>query len=247
MCKKIANILLITISIILSVGCSSNNANKEISISVAASLIEPMRKICDIYEEANNIKVNINGGASGTLKNQIQEGAEVGLFFSADERYVDELINKNIAKEHNKINKIGNKLLLVKSKDSKETITTGKIAIGVTSTVPAGQYAKEALEALGIWEKIQHNIIFCKDVLAVKTYVEKGEVDFGFIYNSDAYNLEESVVVEEIPQELYRPINYSLISIDKYEYADECKKLIDLIISEEGLNIFKEYGFEIRE
>lgn len=255
MCKKIIPLLLIIFTIILG-GCTNNAQNKkEINISVAASLLDPMTKICDIYEKDNNVKVNINSGGSGTLKKQISEGADVGLFFSANEKYVDQLIKEGLALKSNEVNKVGNKLVLIKSNNATVDISNiedlanfhGKIAIGEPTIVPAGQYAKETLESLDIWDGVKSKIIYCKDVTAVKTYVEKGEVDYGFVYKSDAINLKNSSILQEVDDSLHSPINYSLVPIEGYKYKEECDDLINLIFSDEGKAILKEYGFEVKE
>lgn len=253
--KKVGLLLLIIFTVILC-GCTNNaQTKKEINISVAASLLDPMTKIAEIYEKYNNVKVNINSGGSGTLKKQISEGADVGLFFSANEKYVDQLISEGLASEANKVDEVFNKLVLIKSNNATTNISdikdlanfNGKIAIGEPGTVPAGQYAKETLESLGIWNDIESKIVYCKDVTAVKTYVEKGEVDYGFVYKSDAINLKDSSILEEIDDSLHSPINYSLIPINGYKYSEECKALINLILSDEGKAILKEYGFEVKE
>lgn len=241
---------------ILIGGCNNGNSDKkEINISVAASLVEPIKQILSEYETENNIKINVNSGGSGVLKKQISEGADIGLFFSANEKYVDELIEENLIEEDKKQIPIGNKLVLIKSNDSKYEINTimelsnseCKIAVGEVNTVPAGQYAKESLINMKLWDSIQDKIIFCKDVTAVKTYVEKAEVDYGFIYKSDSLNLKDSEVIFEIDENLHSPICYTLAPIKGYKYEKECKDIIDYIISDKSLKIFKDDGFNIKE
>ena len=121
--KKVVLLLLIIFTVILS-GCTNNaQTKKEINISVAASLLDPMTKIAEIYEKYNNVKVNINSGGSGTLKKQISEGADVGLFFSANEKYVDQLISEGLASEANKVDEVFNKLVLIKSNNATTNIS----------------------------------------------------------------------------------------------------------------------------
>lgn len=251
MCKKIIALFVVIVSIVLS-GCNKESS-KEINISIAASLLEPMSKICEQYSNENNVKININSGGSGTLKKQISEGAEVSVFFSAKESYVDDLINEGIISSDSKINLIGNRLVLLKNNDSQEKINDifglnnlkGKIALGEISTVPAGQYAKEALENISIWGEIQDNIIYANNVTAVRTYVERGEVDYGIVYETDALNLEHSKVVQEIPEKYHSEITYTIAIIKDYEKDEDIIKLVDFIMSANGKNIFEEYGFKI--
>lgn len=253
--KKIAVFLSLVFSLSM-ISCSkSNEEKKEVNISIAASLLEPMKKIVSNFEIENNIKVNINSGGSGTLKKQIVGGAEVGLFISANERYVDELINEGFIDQSKKSNPITNTLVLVKNNNFKDDIKSIddlvnkelKIAIGEVSTVPAGEYAKEALINSGVWEELEEKIIFCKDVTAVKTYVERGEVDCGFIYSSDAMNIKDSTVQFTVDNDLHTPIVYTMAPIKDYKESEACEELIKTISSEESKEILKEYGFTIRE
>lgn len=253
--KKITVLLLVIISI-FTIGCGKKvEETKEINISVAASLLEPMKEISSEFEKDNNVKININSGGSGALKKQISNGADVGVFFSADDSYVDELIDEGLALKEDKVIPITNKLVLIKSKNANSDVkdikdlakVNVKIAIGEVSTVPAGKYAKETLVNEGIWDDIESNIIYCNNVTAVKSYVENGEVDYGFIYKSDSINLENSKVIIDVPDDLHEKIIYSLVPIKEYKNYDECKKFIEFINSEKSREVLKKFGFNIVE
>lgn len=254
--KKVAISLLLVFSL-LFVSCykTKDNKVKEINISVAASLLEPINKIIDEYKLDNEITINVNSGGSGTLKKQISSGADVGLFISANEKNVDELISEGLVDTNKKSNPITNKLVLIKSNNAKQEINNlqdlinldGKIAIGEISTVPAGEYAKESLVNQGIWDKIQDKIIFCKDVTAVKAYVERGEVEVGFIYKSDAIDIENATVAIEVSEDTHKEIIYTMAPIEGYKQSVECNEFIKFINSDKAKEILKEYGFSIRE
>lgn len=254
--KKVAiSIFLVFSLLFVSCGQTKDNEVKEINISVAASLLEPINKIIEEYKVDKNITINVNSGGSGTLKKQISSGADVGLFISANEKYVDELISEGLVDSNKKSNPITNKLVLIKSNDAKDEINSiqdlvninGKIGVGEVSTVPAGEYAKESLTNLGIWDEIQDKIIFCKDVTAVKAYVERGEVEAGFIYKSDAIDIKNSSVVLEVPEDTHKEIIYTMAPIEGYEFSTECNEFIKFINSDKAKEILKEYGFNIRE
>lgn len=254
--KKVAITLILVFSL-LFVSCSKTKDDevKEINISVAASLLEPINKIIDEYKVDKNIVINVNSGGSGTLKKQISSGADVGLFISANEKNVDELISEGLVDANKKSNPITNKLVLIKSNNARQEINDiqdlvkleGKIAIGETSTVPAGEYAKESLINLGIWDKIQDKIIYCKDVTAVKAYVERGEVEAGFVYKSDALDIKNSTVVLEAPKDSHKEIIYTMAPIEGYKQSAECNDFMKYINSDKAKEILKEYGFSIRE
>lgn len=253
--KKIAILWMICLSILFMSCTNTKEDIKEINISVAASLLDPVNKIIEEYQKENNIKINVNSGGSGTLKKQISEGAEIGVFFSANEKYVDDLIKEGLVSEDKKSNPVSNTLVLIKNKSVNDDINeisdlanlNKKIAIGEVSTVPVGEYAKEALTNMNLWNSVESNAIYCKDVSAVKTYVERGEVDYGFIYKSDSIDLKDSEILAEVPEEYHRNIVYSLAPINDYKYSDECNKFINFINSTKGKEILEEYGFIVKE
>lgn len=250
--KKITILVLLCVSLYL-VGCLDKGARKEINISVAASLVEPIKELAEEFEKDSDIKVNINSGGSGTLKSQISNGGDVGLFFSADEKYIDQLIEEGLILKENKISPLRNSLVLIKNNTLNEKgmeirdliKTSEKIAIGEVETVPAGEYARESLEKMRIWDIIKDKIIFCKDVTSVKTYVEGGEVGYGFIYKSDSINLKNSSVVLEIEEDYHKPIIYSLGIIEGYKDQENVNGFKDFIISNKGKEIFKKWGFRV--
>lgn len=253
--KKIAILWMICLSILFMSCINTKEDIKEINISVAASLLDPVNKIIEEYQKENNIKINVNSGGSGTLKKQISEGAEIGVFFSANEKYVDDLIKEGLVSEDKKSNPVSNTLVLIKNKSVNDDINeisdlanlNKKIAIGEVSTVPVGEYAKEALTNMNLWNSVESNAIYCKDVNSVRTYVERGEVDYGFIYKSDAIDLKDSEIIAEVSEEYHKKIVYSLAPINGYKYSNECSKFIDFINSNKGKEILEEYGFIIKE
>lgn len=247
--KKVKLLTLLFFNVLVS-GCSKSK--DELTISVATSLLQPINKIIEEYENENNIEVNINYGGSGTLKNQIENGADVCAFYSANEKFMNELIDKNMVKKEEVTSPISNSLVLIKSDKCKYDIRSIEdilkydvtMAIGQTDTVPAGQYAKQSLENLNIFNKIEKNLVYGKDVAAVKNYVEISEADLGIVYKSDTLDLKNSQVVLEIPKNTYETINYTLASINSNE---DGKKIIEFINSKSSKEILKEYGFVINE
>ncbi len=243
-------IVILALMLMTLAGCTQKE--DAITISVASSLTAPISEIVEIYEKENNTTVNINSGSSGTLEKQIENGAEVDVFFSANEAYMDELVKKDIVSNESITYPISNSLVLIKNNNLKENIKSLEglknknisISIGETSTVPIGQYTKEALENLNILGNIEDKIVYAKDANTVKTYVESGNVDLGIVYKSDATNLKSSTVVYEIPKNAHSKIKYALAPIKVNEESD---KIIELINSEQGKEILKKYGFNIEE
>ncbi|WP_024613447.1 molybdate ABC transporter substrate-binding protein [Clostridium sp. Ade.TY] len=258
--KIISGILISCLAVTtLLVGCgnkenSSKKAEgKELTVSIAASLQKPMEDIAKKFQEEKGIKINYNTGGSGTLKKQISEGANVDLFFSANTKYVDELINEKLVNKDNTYNFLTNSLVLISNNDVKKDIkslndlkdTKGKIAIGDIKTVPAGQYAKQTLDNLKLWNSLQDRFVYAKSVSNVVSYVENGDVDYGFVYKTDAKNVKGIKISYEIPNKDHKKIQYSLCLLKDSKNVDSSKEFIEFLKGNESKEIFKGYGFGV--
>jgi molybdate transport system substrate-binding protein len=147
---------------------------------------------------------------------------------------------------------ISNSLVLIKSDECNYDIKSLEdilkydvtMAIGQVDTVPVGQYAKESLEKLNIFNKVKDKLVYGKDVSAVKNYVETNEVDLGIVYKSDSLDLKNSKVIIEVPKDLHEEINYTLAPINSNK---DGKKIVDFINSKDSKDILRKYGFLINE
>ena len=120
--RKKIKLLSVILCILALTGCNKSSQN-ELTISVATSLLNSINEIIKEYENENNVKVNINFGGSGTLKSQIENGADVCAYFSANEKFMDELVEKNMVKEDEINVPISNSLVLTKSDKCKKKKT----------------------------------------------------------------------------------------------------------------------------
>lgn len=253
--KKISLAIIMTIGMLslLFVGCTKNNEEKTLTVSIAASLQKPMEKIATNFEKEYGVKIQYNVGGSGTLKKQIDDGADVDLFFSANTKYAEDLINEGLVNKGESYKILSNKLVLIENNDYNQKINSledlksaeGKIAMGDVSTVPAGQYAKESLEKLGIFKDVESKLVFARSVTSVKTYVENGEANLGFVYKTDALDLKNSKIVYEVPNDYHKPIEYELCLLKNSKNSEEAKKFIDYLENSESKKIFSEYGFGV--
>ena len=232
---------------------TSDTKGIELNVSAAASLKDALEKINEKYKEQTGNTITLNLAASGTLVKQIQEGAPADLFISASKKKMTELVEKGFVEEGAVSNLLANDLVMVVPKDNKAKIekvedrekVDGKIAVGEPETVPAGQYAKDSLTALGLWDKIQDKIVFAKDVRETLSYVEKGEVVAGFVYASDAVVSKDSKVAQVIDESTHKPIVYPIAVIKASKNMEEIKKYEEFLKSEESMKIFEEFGFKV--
>ncbi len=224
----------------------------DITVSAAASMTDSLLELKKNFEKTNpNIQVNYNFGGSGTLRKQIEQGAPIDLFLSASESDYQLLNEKGVITEGKAI--LQNQLVLIKPENGDiESLSDlegldGKIAIGTPDAVPAGTYAKQALETGGLWGKLHDHIVFTKDVRQVLTFVKEGSVDAGFVYRSDMIQEDKIQLVEEIDSSYHTPIRYYLGIID--HHRDEEKKeavgsFFSYVTSVQNMELFMKYGFK---
>jgi molybdate transport system substrate-binding protein len=248
---------LVMISFIFCFGCNrvQQSNTKELTISAAASLKEPLEEIAKQYEKDANIKVNINFGGSGSLQKEIEQGAPVDLLISAGKSQVDALTNNGIADKSTYSEVLSNTLVLIVSNGYDGNINSFemlkdkdiRIALGETSVVPVGQYSKQVLENIKLWESFKNKVVYAKDVKAVLNYVEKGEAEAGIVYSSDAVNLKNSYIAYKIPEDTHEPIVYPMVVIEQSNKKAAALDFIRFIGKIQAREIFKKYNFVVKD
>ena len=142
-----------------------------------------------------DVDVNFNFGGSGNLRTQIEGGAPVDVFASADENQMDILANESLIDNSSREDFAQNSLVLIVPENSTLNITgikdladpkIQKISIGNPDTAPVGKYTRTALTEAGLWNQLENKMVPAEDVKQVLLYVERGEVDAGFVYMTDA-------------------------------------------------------------
>lgn len=246
------------------VGCSSQDADdnsnndsssKEIitlNISAAASLQEAMVELEEKFKEVEpNVKLEINLGSSGSLQQQIEEGAPCDVFISAGEKQMTTLEDKDLLLKDTNKTLLTNELVLVGTKETQigdlETLSTNdisKIAIGDPESVPAGKYAKEVLDSTKLYDKVENKLVLAKDVKEVLAWVQQGSAQVGFVYLSDAQDAEGVKVVYTTKEDTHSAINYPVAVLKASENQDKSKAFEDFLLSEDGQSILEKYGFK---
>ena len=213
--KKLA--LIMVLMVLIVVGCETQNETRnessnnttELTVFAAASMTETLQEIKSLYEEENkDVKVIFTFDSSGTLKTQINEGAEADIFISAAQKQMDQLdpeVSENIPNpiySSSRIDLLENQVTLVVPEGNPKNIHTfedlqkdnlDSIALG-NSDVPVGQYSKELLNSLGIWDEISEKVTFGSNVKEVTTWVFEGVVECGIVYKTDAFSSKLEIV-----------------------------------------------------
>ena len=198
------------------------------------------------------MNIAANYGASGTLEIQIEQGAPVDVFLSAAPKQMDSLETKGLVLEGTRRDLLRNEVVLIVPKDSSAGISSfqdltrasvKQVALGEPVTVPAGQYAKEVLTSLGIYDAVNSKAVLGKDVRQVLTYVETGNVDAGIVYATDALSSAKVKIVATAPTKSHSPVIYPAAVIKASKNPAASRALLDFLASPRGLAIFQKYGF----
>jgi len=244
----LTTILLIAAVVAVASGClsakTSDNKPVEITFSAASSLQDALTDAgAQFAKNHPEVKINFNFAASGVLEKQIEQGAPVDIFASASQKEIDLLEEKGLILKSTRTNFTTNKLVIIAPSRStiEELKNLDKIAIGDPKTVPAGVYAQTFLENAGIYEMLKPKLIFAENVRQVLDYVERGEVNAGFVYFSDT--LKSNMSVSPINESLYPPIVYPIAVINDSHQPEISRQFIDYLKSNEGQTILIKYGF----
>ncbi|MCR8643748.1 molybdate ABC transporter substrate-binding protein [Paenibacillus sp. N1-5-1-14] len=258
--RKIRFIFALIIGLALVAGCSNGAKQQdepkiELTISAAASLTDSLNEIQKLYEvEHPNVKLTFNFGASGSLQQQIEQGAPVDVFFSAGKKQVDALVGKNLMNRQYVANVVNNELVAVIPSESSLQLQSAKdlskaniqkLALGEPEAVPAGSYSKEMLVHNGLWESLNAKMVFAKDVRQVLTYVESGNVDIGFVYKTDARISNKVKVAFTAEAGSHKPIEYPIGIVEGSKHVKESQAWIQFLQSKPAQQVFEKYGFVI--
>lgn len=241
--------------IIFITGCSapSNHGDSpHLKVSAAISLTDALEEIKASYERDHNVSLSYNLAGSGTLAQQIQQGAPVDVFISANEQWMDVLEAEEVIKPNTRVQITGNNLVLIVNKNSSlsyksfDEITPDhvrNIAIGNPESVPAGKYTKDALTTLGLWTSLQDILVYAKDVRQVLTYVELGNADIGFVYESDAISSDNITILATSETGQHDPIVYPGAIVENTKHTDDAKAFLKYLLSKEAQEILAKHGF----
>jgi molybdate transport system substrate-binding protein len=229
-------------------------AEKTLTVSAAISLKDVLTKLAPDFEKRNApLKILFNFAASGPLRAQIESGAPVDVFISASVGDVDKLSQQKKIVESSRVNLVANHLVLIVNKKQPPVLSDisglkndsiRRIAIGNPATVPAGQYAKDALNHYKLYDQVASKLIFGENVRQVLDYVARGEVDCGFVYATDALIEKAVTVVQDIPDNTHKPILYPAVVINTSQDAPLAGQFIKFLQEPGSTRVFKEYGFE---
>lgn len=245
--------MLLALSSFFMAACSAQPAAEEetLMVSAASSLSGAMDELAAGFEQHNpGIAIVTNLGSSSKLRSQIENGAPADVFLSASTEDMELLVEDGLADAQSVSPFAGNQLMLASSSDNGDAADVksalasfgGTFAIAEPASVPLGGYTKKALEALGMWQPLEGQLIYAKDARQVVTYLESGNANAGIIYASDAALSETVNDMDKMPLESAK-INYPSAILSNSEKPEHAEKFLAYLLSEEGQAIIADFGF----
>ena len=231
---------------------------QSILVAAAASLKNAYEdKLIPMFEEQYpGVTVEGTYDSSGKLQTQIEEGLEADVFMSAATKQMKALDDEGMIASDSIVNLLENKIVLIVPAGSDSKIDSfekigdaASIALGDPESVPAGQYAKEALTNLNVWDSIQDKVSFGTNVTEVLNQVAAASADAGIVYATDAASMADQVtVVAEAPEgSLEKKVIYPVAVVKATAHEDAAKAFVDFLQTPEAIKVFEAYGFTAAE
>jgi molybdate transport system substrate-binding protein len=229
-----------------------------VNVFAAASMKTALDQAAKTWKTQSGKDIVATYGSSATLAKQIAEAAPADIFISADEAWMDDVAKKNLIKPETRKDLTGNTLVLVAAAGSGIKVDLSKLtelatvlgeeklAAGDVKSVPAGKYAKAALEKLGLWASVESHLAMQENVRAALALVARGEAKLGIVYGSDAVAEPKVQVVANFPETSHPPILYPA-AITATSTNVDAQTFLDFLRSKEGQLIFQKNGFTLLE
>ncbi|MBU4609805.1 molybdate ABC transporter substrate-binding protein [Achromobacter sp. GG226] len=224
----------------------------ELTVSAAASLTNAFKEIAPRFEAAHpGDTVRLNFAASGTLLQQIDQGAPADVFASADQPTMDRAAQQTLIDPASRRDFVSNRLVMVEPAQGGKGLAAladlqqpgvQRIAVGKTATVPAGRYTQAVLEHAGLWSTLQPKFVQADNVRQVLDYVSRGEADAGFVYRTDAALMKDRVRVALTTQG-HEPIRYPVAVVAASRQQPLAQAFIDFLVTPQARQILDKYGF----
>ena len=254
-------VALLLLSIVITCGVRLLNppvaiaqANTQLIVSAAASLTDALKELAPLYQQSrSNVTVRYNFASSGSLQQQIANGAPADVFISAATKQMDALQQKNLLISDTRRNLLTNRLvLIVPAKSSRVTnlksltdIRVKRIAIGDPRSVPAGQYAEEALTNAGLWTQLKPKYVLASNVRQVLQFVAAGNADAGLVYLTDAKTTQQVKIAQTIPASLHAAIVYPIAVLKNSRNQIASRNFVQFLFSGSARKVFQKYGFSL--
>ena len=249
--------LALALSLVPGLAPSEARAQNNVVVFAAASLKNALDEIVVAWSKDTGKPVpKISYAASSALARQMEQGAPVDLFISADLDWMDYVAAKNLIKADSRFNLLGNKIVIIAPKDSRITnlaikgddlakaLAGGRLSMANVDAVPAGKYGKAALEKLGAWNAVKDSIAQAENVRAALLLVGRGEAPLGIVYSTDAAAEPNVRIVATFPDDSHPPIIYPA-ALPKDGTNADARAFLDYLRSAKARGAFEKQGFTV--
>lgn len=238
----------------LSALCSSLQVfAADINVYAASSMTDVIKELGQKYQaKTGDTLVPVFAGSS-TLARQIEQGAPADVFISANPKWMTYLADKGMTTKDQVTNLVGNSLILIGAEEVKTAqVNAGtfkelptllgeyRLAIGEPQSVPAGMYAKESLESMGLWSELSSKTAPSSNVRLTMSLVERGEAPFGIVYKTDALMSQKVSIIQTFPDSTHSPIIYPAIALNDKVTS---QAFFNFLKSQQASDTFIKYGF----
>ena len=234
----------------------SARAGATVTIFAAASLKTALDSLIAPLRAARGHELRCVYAASSALARQIDHGAPADLFWSADREWMEWCVARALMQPDTIVDLLGNRLVVIAPADGPAgpivltpdafagALGSGRLALGETRAVPAGRYAKEALETLGIWPRVMSRLAETDNVRAALLLVARGEAPLGIVYASDVVAEPRVKIVADIPASAHKPILYPL-GIVRTAQTQAARETMRFFQSAAARTVFAREGFSL--
>jgi molybdate transport system substrate-binding protein len=216
------------------------------TVLAASSLQGALEEAAGAWTARGHPAPVLSFAATSALARQAEQGAPADLFVSADQDWMDTLEQEGLLRAGTRRDLLRNRLVLVTRRGgaarSIGELGDGRLALADPGAVPAGKYARAALESLGEWDALEGRIVPAENVRAALALVERGEAPLGIVYATDAIASERVEVLRELPEASHPPIRYPAAVLAGSEHPDAAG-LLAFLSSAEAMRIFERHGF----
>ena len=253
---NLRNFFLIFISFFISfISFQTHGAKKNsLMIFAPASLKDSLSEVIDMYKKEKNIDIKEVYLGTAQLAQQIKNGADPDFFISANIEWLKHLEQRDLVHSNYTFILLSNSLVAITNNDNlikkgpnffnsvKKTFlnTNTRISLAMVDAVPAGIYAKEFFQNIGIWEKIKFNVANSPNVRAALSFVSRGDLEYGVVYRSDALVDKKVKIIYELDPSFYTKVEYPITILNKRE---DTLLLYSYLKQKKAISVFKKWGF----
>lgn len=223
----------------------------QVTVFAAASLKTALEEASTIYEKTSGHEVTMSFAGTSVLARQIELGAPADVFISANPNWMDALQASDVIDATTRFDLLGNELVLIAHGEAPEislpqdgSIDQQRIAMALVRAVPAGIYGQQALQHLGLWQKLAPQVVQTDNVRAALSLVVRGEVSLGVVYATDAKASDEVSIVFRFPPDSHQPIVYPVAKVtgSKSPVTDDFLRFLSDTAAGQ---VFRHHGFTL--